>query len=181
VRSIEHGNQADNETLDLMAAAGAFLVPTLSTYHYLYENGLEAGLPPSSHAKLGRILENGLDCLGRAVSAGVRVAFGTDLIGGLHVHQAQEFSIRSQVLPMTEVIRSATTVGAELLGLEHEIGQVKSGYRADIIAVNGNPALDASVLANPQGHLLLVIRDGVVSHVDSGLEGQVRLIQGESQ
>jgi len=162
VRSIEHGNRADNATLDLMANSETFLVPTLSTYYYLGRNGQNVDLPASSLAKLGGIFEDGLDCIARAVAAGVKVAFGTDLIGPLHAYQSQEFAIRGTVLPMAEVIRSATVVNAELLGIETEVGRVLPGYRADLIAIDGDPSKHPSPLADPDDHLRLVIRDGNV-------------------
>ncbi len=162
VRSIEHGNQADNATLDLMAEVGAYLVPTLSTYYYLVEHGREVGLPSSSHAKLGRILEDGLDTLKRAADAGVRIAFGTDLLGPLHEFQPQEFAIRAQVLPMRDVIKSATLMGAELLALSGEVGRIAPGYRADLIVVDGDPAREDSPLSDPKRHLRMVMRDGVI-------------------
>ena len=115
-------------------------------------------------AKLGRILEDGLDTLKRAADAGVRIAFGTDLLGPLHEYQPQEFAIRAQVLPMRDVIKSATVMGAELLGLDGEVGRVAPGYRADLIVVDGDPSSDTTPLADPKHNLRAVMRDGVVIH-----------------
>lgn len=160
VRSIEHGNLLDDESLDLFVRKNAFLVPTLITYRALAEEGERWGLPARSAAKVEDLLERGLDALRRADEGGVQVAFGTDLLGGMQRRQSEEFALRAKVQQPAAVIRSATVVGAKLVGLDQLIGQVRPGYAADLIAVRGNPLDDVEILAEPESNVRLVMRGG---------------------
>lgn len=160
VRTIEHGNFADDETLGVVRDAEAFLVPTLATYWYLAREGREHGLPAASIAKVDGLFEAGLDALDRACRQGVSVAFGSDLLGDLHDHQAAEFALRAQVQPVIETIRSATSVAAALLGLD-DVGLVAPGYLADLVAYDENP-LEGGILSEPSSHLELVVKAGQV-------------------
>jgi len=160
VRSIEHGNLLDDESVDLLLGNDAFLVPTLVTYWALKHEGMEHGLPRSSWEKVDAVLGAGLEALERASRAGVRIVYGTDLLGGMHRHQAHEFRIRAEVQPVLEVLRSATTVAAELLGEVGEVGVIAPGARADALLLDGDPIEDVDVLADPAQHLRGVVQDG---------------------
>jgi imidazolonepropionase-like amidohydrolase len=162
VRSVEHGNFLDDATAAAMAARGAYLVPTLVAYETMWNEGLEAGMPPELHAKIAPVLEVGSRSLEVAARHGVRMAFGTDLIGALHRHQSLEFRIRAEVLPAVEVIRQATLHAAELFGLAHEIGAVEPGRRADLLAVDGDPLADIGRLLDQGAHLPLIVKAGNV-------------------
>lgn len=162
VRTIEHGNLIDMPTAKLMASRGVFLVPTLVTYHALRDLGREAGLPEVSIRKTGAVLDAGLRSLEIARDAGVRMGFGTDLLGQAHVLQNREFEIRSEVLPPIEIIRAATTVAATILQREGELGVIAPGAYADILLVNGDPLRDARVLSKPQENIQLVMKGGRV-------------------
>ncbi|MCE0488439.1 metal-dependent hydrolase family protein [Ornithinimicrobium sediminis] len=163
VRCIEHGNLIDDSSVELFLAKDAFLVPTLVTYEYLRSEGAEAGLPAESQEKVGIVLEAGLEALERAWRGGVKIAFGTDLLGSMQVHQSDEFRIRSQVQPAADVLRAATLTGAELLGLEGEAGVITEGAIADILVTNANPLDDVTVLAQPEDHVRTVIQDGRIA------------------
>jgi imidazolonepropionase-like amidohydrolase len=163
VRSIEHGNLLDDESVDALLDTKAFLVPTLVTYWALKEEGMEHGLPRSSWEKVDAVLGAGLEALERASRAGVRIVYGSDLLGGMHRHQAQEFRIRADVQPALEVLRSATTTAAELLDLVGEVGVIAPGARADLLLVDGDPIDDAGVLADPARNLRCVVQDGRVA------------------
>jgi len=160
VRSIEHGNLLDDESLSLLVEHRAFLTPTLTTYWALKEEGPRWGLPPVSHAKVDAVLDAGLDALDRAYQAGVKLCYGTDLLGGMQRHQLREFQIRVQVQPAIEVIRSATTYAAELLRRPGEIGVVAEGAHADLVVVDGDPLADISVLNPPGGVQPAVVQGG---------------------
>jgi imidazolonepropionase-like amidohydrolase len=161
VRSIEHGNFLDDDTAALMAERNAILVPTLAAYTTMWEEGLEVGMPAELHAKIKDVLDVGPVSLEVAQRHGVRMAYGTDLIGPLHRHQSLEFAIRGEVLPAIEVIRSATSYAAELFNMEGEIGRVAVGLSADLIALDGNPIEDLSVLQDPS-RLALIMKQGDV-------------------
>ena len=160
VRSIEHGNLIDDESVRLFREHDAFLVPTLSTYHALAEEGVEAGLPAALHAKVFEVLEAGMRALERAHRGGVKMAYGTDLLGAMHRHQLREFALRGEVQPPLDVIRAATTTAAELLGMVGEIGVVAPGACADLLVVDGNPLDDLGVLQSPETRLKAVLKDG---------------------
>lgn len=159
VRSIEHGNMIDAATARLAADMGAFVVPTLVTYQSLDRYGESYGMSEASLAKNKRVLSAGLSSLEICRDAGLDMGFGTDLLGPLHIHQSEEFRIRSEVLSPLEIIRSATSVNARLLRREDSIGAVKPGMIADLIAVDGDPLRDAALLR--QEHIPLVIQAGV--------------------
>jgi imidazolonepropionase-like amidohydrolase len=162
VRTIEHGNLIDTPTADLMAERGAFLVPTLVTYFKIDELGRRLGFPEVSQRKVRDVLDAGLASLTLARSAGLPMGFGTDLLGETHDHQSEEFTIRAKVLPPAEVIRSATRVNAEILGREGELGVVAPGAVADLLVVDGDPLADLSVLADPEGRIVLILKGGAI-------------------
>ncbi|WP_449045113.1 amidohydrolase family protein [Paracoccus versutus] len=159
VRSIEHGNFLDDETAALMRESGAFLVPTLSAYTTMWEEGLQVGMPAELHAKIRPVLDAGPRQLEIAARHGVPMVYGTDLIGPLHRHQSLEFRIRGEVLPAAEVIRQATCNAAALFNMQDQIGRVKEGLRADLIALRGNPLEDLGLLQAPE-NLSLIMKDG---------------------
>ena len=106
------------------------------------------------------MLDAGLASLEIAREAGVRIGFGTDLLGELHAQQSRELSIRARVLPPLEVLRSATLVNAEILGRAGELGVVAAGAKADLLVVDGNPLADLSRLEGQGEHLAAVMKDG---------------------
>jgi imidazolonepropionase-like amidohydrolase len=162
VRSIEHGNLADQESVDLLLEKEAFLVPTLVAYWALALHGRDLGLPSDFWEKLATVRAAGETALANASAAGVKIAFGSDLLGPLHGYQAQEFTIRSQVQPSIEVLRGATTVAAQLVGMAGEIGTTRVGALADLLLVAGDPIEDVNVLAEPNKYLRAVIQGGAI-------------------
>lgn len=162
VRSIEHGNLLDDESIRLLRSHDAFLVPTLVTYWALKHEGMEHDLPRSSWEKVDAVLDKGLEALERAARAGVRIVYGTDLLGGMHRHQLHEFRIRAEVQPVLDVLRSATTVAAELLGLVGEVGVIAPGARADLLLLDADPLENIEALSDPARHLGCVIQGGRV-------------------
>lgn len=162
VRSIEHGNLIDDASAAEMAEHGVFLVPTLVTYDQIAEFGRALGFPAASLAKLDAVLGAGLASVQTALAAGVRLGFGTDLLGETHDAQSKEFLLRAQVQPAADVIRSATVINADLLGQAGQIGVVSPGALADLLVVDGDPFADLGLLGGQGDHLTLVMRDGEV-------------------
>lgn len=121
VRSIEHGNQIDAGSVALFREHDAYLVPPLVIYDRLRAEGARHGLPVASQCKIDQVLAGGLDALRLATEGGVKLVFGTDLLGEMQHHRSTEFRIRAQVVPSAEVLRSATTA-ARLLRAEGELG-----------------------------------------------------------
>jgi imidazolonepropionase-like amidohydrolase len=159
IRSIEHGNLLDDRSIELFLARDAFLVPTLVTYWALKQEGREHGLPESSWRKVDEVLGAGLAALERAARGGVKLVYGSDLLGGMHRHQKHEFRLRAEVQPPLDVIRSATSIAAELVNMTGEIGTLRPGAYADLLVLDGDPLADVGVLVEPK-HLRRVVQGG---------------------
>ncbi|MGE5202378.1 MAG: amidohydrolase family protein [Acidobacteriota bacterium] len=160
VRSIEHANLIDSDTASHAAASGVFVVPTLVTYDALEKQGKALGLPEVSLAKLKDVRAAGLQSLERLQAAGVKIGFGTDLLGAMHEHQSREFLIRAEAMTPFEAIRSATLVNAELLQMTGKLGVVAPGAIADLLVVNGNPLENLGLLQDQGAHLAAIMKGG---------------------
>ena len=162
VRSIEHGNLMDASSPPLFLSHGAFYVPTLVTYSALAEHGLASGLPEVSHRKISDVLDAGLGALEMADRAGVQIAYGTDLLGAMHVFQNREFKIRVEVQSPASILRAATVTAAQLLRMAGQVGVVAPGAHADLLIVDANPLEDIGVLADPDTHIQLIMKAGEI-------------------
>ena len=162
VHSIEHGNLLDEPTVALMKERGAFLVPTLATYHALAEEGVAAGLPAELATKIDRVLGAGLRAVEMAQRTGVPMAYGTDLLGVMHRRQLTEFELRADVVPATDLIRAATTTAARLIRREKDLGHIAPGFIADLIAFPGDPLRDVRIMGRLNQSLKLIMRNGVI-------------------
>jgi imidazolonepropionase-like amidohydrolase len=160
VRSIEHGNLIDEEALDMLVSKKAFLVPTLATYEMLSKKNSEITFPEEMTQKAGDLREKSITSLEMAFAKGAKIAFGTDLLGPFHKYQSNEFSLRRQVMSPLDIIRSATTVCAELFNMQGEIGVVAEGAYADLLVVEGNPIEDIGVLQPESNCIKAVIKEG---------------------
>jgi imidazolonepropionase-like amidohydrolase len=146
VRTIEHGNLIDAAAAQSVAEAGAFVVPTLATYEAFRRSGAESGAPDHLMTKLADVADKGLDAIRICRAAGVKLGFGTDLLGPLHRHQRDEFRLRAQVETPFEILQSATSVNASILGMEGQLGTIAPGAFADLVVIGGNPLNDIALL-----------------------------------
>lgn len=162
VRSIEHGNLLDERAAQVMAEHGTFLVPTLVVYEQIAALGRQWGFPEASLAKLDQVQDAGRRAIRIALDAGVRVGFGTDLLGETHPAQGRELLLRAEVQSALDVLRSATLVNADLLGRAGELGVVAPGAYGDLLLVSGNPLEDLGLLTRPDETLRAVVRNGEV-------------------
>jgi len=169
VRTIEHGNLVDERVARFMAEKGAFVVPTLVTYEALANEGADYGLPPDSDAKIATVRTAGLHSLEIYKKAGVKIGYGSDLLGPSQRLQSDEFRIRNEVLSAQEVIQCATTTAAEVLNQVGQLGRIQPGALADVLLVDGNPYRDLSCLLGQGEHLALIMKGGVIEH--NGLGG----------
>lgn len=161
VRSIEHGNLLDEETAQRMAAAGAFLVPTMVTYDVLKQFGDQLGLTKFQHEKIKLVASGAQDSVRMAHEAGVRIAAGSDLLGAMMNQKAREFALKAEVIGPMAAIVSATKTNAELFGMEDRIGTVEEGKQADLVVVDGDPLSNISVLADAS-RIRQVVKEGEV-------------------
>lgn len=160
VRTIEHGNLADLEAAKVLSDHGAYAVPTLITYEALFSEGASFGFPPEAVAKINAVREPGLRALETLAQAGVKMGFGTDLLGQSQRLQSEEFRLRAQVLGNLEVIRSATSYAAEILMAVGRLGVIAPGAAADLLVLDANPLTDIGVLLGQGEHMLAIMKDG---------------------
>ena len=162
VRTIEHGNLVDAPTAKLMQEKGAYMVPTLITYEGLANDGAKYGLPDESVQKIAKVRTNGLKALEVLDAAGVKMGFGSDLLGETHYMQSDELVLRAKVLGHAKVVQQATLIGAEILNHEGLLGEVVESAYADLLLVDGNPLEDVSVLTQHDAAIKLIMRDGFI-------------------
>jgi imidazolonepropionase-like amidohydrolase len=159
VRSIEHGNFLDEETAARMAAAGAYLVPTLVTYEQIDQGGEAERVPAQMLAKIRQVRRAGDESLRIARAAGVPIASGSDLLGGMQAARGRELTLKAAVLGPMGALIATTRTNAALFSLQDRIGTVEEGKQADLILVDGDPLADIALLEGP-ARVLLVLKEG---------------------
>jgi imidazolonepropionase-like amidohydrolase len=162
VRTIEHGNLIDDASAALMAKSGMFLIANLVAYYAMRERAKEFGMTPEMLEKNDLVIDGGLKSLEICKRAGVPVAYGSDLLGQLQVDQSREFQLRSEVVKPIDIIRSATTIGAQVVRQEGKLGCVKPGAFADLIVVDGNPLKRLDLLQGQGEHIPLIMQGGKI-------------------
>jgi imidazolonepropionase-like amidohydrolase len=140
--SIEHGTLMDDEGRMLMKQHGTYLVPTLEV-----RECVGANYAPEFVAKAEQIMSAQLANFRKAVNAGVKIGFGTDIGVCPFGHNAREFSlmVANGMTPM-QALQAATVADAQLLGMADKLGSIKPGKLADLIAVRADPLADVRVL-----------------------------------
>ncbi len=152
----------DAETAAFVAERGAYVVPTLSILFSLLDLGEKLGFPPENQAKAIAVSAECLAGLDHMRSAGVKLGFGTDLLGELYTRQCREFSLRSDVFSPFEILRQATSGSAAVLMEEDRLGCVAPGAHADLIIVDGDPLADIGLLAADGNRLDVIMRAGEI-------------------
>lgn len=160
VKTIEHGTLMSSETMVLMKKNDVYLVPTISAGKFVSEKAKIKGYYPEvivpKALDIGPKIQN---MFGRAYKAGVGIAFGTDAAVFYHGDNGKEFGYMVEAgMPAIETIQSATITNAIILKMEDEIGQIKKGFFADIIAVNDDPTKIISTMEN----VVFIMKEGKV-------------------
>jgi imidazolonepropionase-like amidohydrolase len=159
VDSIEHGTYIDDNGIKVMKEHGTYLVPTQYLGDWMRENAVKIGLPPMYADKMKAVTSVSRQNLKHAFDAGVKVAFGTDAAVYPHGLNAHEFAVYVQMgMTPIQAIQTATVNAADLLGWTDRVGTVEPGKFADIIAVNGDPTKDVTLLQSP----VFVMKGGTV-------------------
>lgn len=150
IASVEHGTYMSEEVMDLMIERGTYFVPTIMAGNWVAEKATIDGFFPElvrpKAAAIGPIIS---DTFAKAYRRGVPIVFGTDTGVSPHGDNAIEFALMVKGgMPPIEAIQSATSVAADFLDIGDTHGRIKEGYRADIVAVQGNPLEDITLLQN---------------------------------
>lgn len=160
VSTIEHGTLMSDETMDLMIEKNCYLIPTISAGKQVAEKAKQPGFFPEVVAQ--KALEIGPKhqaTMSKAYKKGVPMGFGTDAGVFPHGKNAIEFGYLLEAgIPAMESLKAATITNAKLLGMDAEIGRIKEGFIADIIAVEANPMNDVATLEN----VVFVMKEGKV-------------------
>jgi imidazolonepropionase-like amidohydrolase len=161
IRSIEHGLGISKETARLIARSGtSYVVPTLAVLQQITEHTHALGLSEESIAKVGGAREAALEGIRNCVDAGVKLGLGTDLFGPkYHPMQSREIELRCALQPPIDVLRSATSINAEIIQRSGELGIIAPQARADLIALDDNPLRDPAVFSRP-GAMPLIMKGG---------------------
>jgi imidazolonepropionase-like amidohydrolase len=158
-RSVEHGSYLDHEALAMLADTGTYYVCDLYDGEWALEFGGPAGWPAETMRKMRESQVSTEAVFRNALEAGVRIAFGTD--SGVYPHglNGRQFDwyVRLGMSPL-QAIRSATTVAAETMGWSDRVGSLAPGRFADLLAVDGDPLADVTVLERP----MAVLKSGTV-------------------
>ena len=160
VRTIEHGNLIDDKAARLLKSKGGYMVANLVTYFEMKDRAAQFGMSADQLAKNDVVLEGALRSLEICKKAGVKVGYGTDLLGQLQTEQSREFVLRAQVLKPIEIIRQATVIGAEILRQEGKLGVVEPGAYADLIVVDGDPLKKLELFLDQGRHLPAIMKAG---------------------
>lgn len=160
IRSIEHGIYLDEEAIEMMIRNGTYLVPTLVAPQGVID-AAEAGasIPEESLRKAKEVIGVHRESFNKAVAAGVKVAMGTDSGVTPHGQNLRELQLMADGgMKPEEVLAATTSVAAELMGLDGQLGTIEPGKRADLVIVDGDPfdfpALEENIEA--------VYKDGVL-------------------
>jgi imidazolonepropionase-like amidohydrolase len=160
VHSIEHGSLIDNEGIRLMKEKGVYLVPTIGVMEKL--KPLILKMDPRMQAKVNYIDPLAKQNISKAISAGVKICFGTDAPLIPHGENAYEFSAMIESgMSIVDAIKAATINPTEMLGLSDR-GEIKEGLLADIIAVESDPIKNIKTLEN----VTFVMKGGIVYKLD---------------
>ena len=160
VKTIEHGTLMSAETMEMMKQYDVYLVPTISAGKFVSEKAKIKGYYPE--IIVPKALDIGpkiQDMFSRAYKAGVGIAFGTDAAVFYHGDNGKEFGYMVEAgMPAMESLQSATVTNAMILKMENQLGQLKQGFLADIIAVNDDPTENISTMEN----VVFVMKEGKV-------------------
>ena len=159
VDSIEHGHLMDDAAIATLKKNGTYLVPTLFLGEYMEKNMDRSDVPEYSKQKMRDVIAAMRKNTGKAFAAGVKVAFGTDAAVYPHGLNAGEFHVYVQ-LGMTPLaaIQTATINASDLLGPKYLVGVLEPGKWADLVAVDGDPTKDVTLLE----HVKFVMKSGAV-------------------
>jgi imidazolonepropionase-like amidohydrolase len=165
VNSIEHGSYIDDAAIAEMKKNGTYLVPTLYLGDWFLENAEKNHVPDFLLVKAKAVMPAARQNIAHAFASGVKVAFGTDAAVYPHGLNAHEFAVMVKLgLTPLQAIQASTINAADLLGWSGKVGSLEPGAWADVIAVDGDPLKDVTVLE----HVKFVMKGGEVVRNEYG-------------
>lgn len=162
IYTIEHGNLITQKGAEAIAAAGAYLVPTLATYFLAVELGAEMGMSANNIIKLTEARDKGLHGVKMAQEAGAKIGLGSDCLGPALSKMGRSLSLQASVLGNMETIVAATKTNAEMMGWDDHLGTIEIGKRADILVVAGDPSQDITLLEDYENKIKIIMQDGTL-------------------
>lgn len=158
--SVEHATGMDDATITRMAKTGVIYVPTIDHNRYYVDHRDEFGYDSAVVKRLNAYREANMVTLRQAVRAGVKIAMGSDAVFTGFGENARELeALVASGMSTEAALKAGTTIGAELLGMERELGAVAPGFLADLIAVEGDPLVDIQAVSR---RVRWVMKDGAV-------------------
>lgn len=158
IRTVEHGTDIKADTAAVLAQTKTYVVPTLSVGRVLRDHGERIGIPPLGLKKINGVASVTAQSITNCIEAGVRLGLGADLLGHeFHPYQGGELALRGEFQKPIDVLRSATTINAEIVQMECKLGCIAPGALSDIIVVDGNPLDDLALFRDP-ANIPLVLR-----------------------
>lgn len=185
VDSIEHGTMIDEETIVLMAEHGTYLVPTLTPYHIYLKSEAEEYFPAYRVERGRPMAKIQLENFPKYLEHGLKIAVGSDSVtpgrpAGMTALEL-ELMVDAGMTPM-EAIQAATSIGAEVLGLEDRLGTLEPGKLADLLMIDGDPSKDIRILQDNH-RILMVMKGGNIaysslSNTENANAQIIRLLKG---
>jgi imidazolonepropionase-like amidohydrolase len=163
IRTVEHGTDIGPQTATFLAQRGTYVVPTLSAGAVLTRHGARVGLPPAGVEKVKGVTEVTARSLENLLRAGVKLGMGSDLFGEeFHGLQGGELKLRGEISAPLDVLRSATSIGAEILQKNGELGCIRPGALADILVLQGNPFVDLGLFQAAEKNIPMIMKGGAM-------------------
>jgi len=159
VASIEHASMLDDEAIQTIKSKGLYIVPDIYNDDFIVSEFVKLGYPQSTIDKEKQVGRRQRESFSAAVRAGVKIAFGTDAAVYPHGWNARQFAymVKWGMTPM-QAIQAATVRAADLLGWSEKVGVIAPGHFADLVAVDGDPTKDVTLLER----VSFVMKDGAV-------------------
>jgi imidazolonepropionase-like amidohydrolase len=161
IGSIEHGTLITPETAAIASRQDATVTPTIIAYEAQIREAKALGLDPEAVERLKWVRARGPESLEIMQQAGVRIAYGSDVLGSMWDYQSEEFPILTEVLRPIDAIRTATINAARLVRLEGKVGTISAGAFADLLVLDVDPLKDISALCGQGRHMSAIMKNGV--------------------
>ncbi len=169
VKVIEHGLLIDEATAKLCAEQGI----VISTQVLVFRLGAELpGMTENNRAKMRQVQAGQDRLIGYIKKYGIKTGFGTDLVFGTYTRLGQEFTARARYFTPAEILRQATSESAEIIRMaakleryDGRLGEIREGWLADLLLIEGDPFADITILERPAESLVVIMKDGKI-HVD---------------